>query len=125
MGSTNGERQNLFYLIFAYVCVALGIIGAFLPVMPTTPFLIVAAWAAAKGSPKLHKWLYEHKIFGPALIAWDEKRTVATTAKWTACVFMTGSWLIIFYFSDNLLVPIFAGAILLSVGTYLATRPTP
>ena len=119
------EDRNIFYLVIAYFCVALGIIGAFLPIMPTVPFLIVAAWAAPRGSPKLHRWLYEHKVFGPQLTAWDKNRAVSTTSKGLACTFMTGSWIIICFQTDIWLVPAIAGVIFVSVGGYLVTRPSP
>ncbi len=119
------EKTNVFYLVFAYLCVILGLIGAFLPIMPTTPFLILAAWAAPRGSPRLHHWLYTHKTFGPPLRAWDENRAVATRAKWMACTLMTASWFIMLYMTEGWLVPSITGVIFVSVGTYLITRPTP
>lgn len=119
------DTRRVFYLALAYVCVALGLIGAFLPVMPTTPFLLVAAWAAPKGSPALHRWLYEHETFGPVLTAWDENRAVSTRSKWLACTFMAGSWFIMLYVTETWIVPAITGVIFVSVGTYLITRPTP
>jgi len=119
------EPRSVFYMMFAYVCIALGIIGALLPVMPTTPFLLLAAWAAPRGSPALHRWLYEHKTFGPVLEAWDENRAVSTTSKWLACIFMMGSWLLMLYQTETWIVPGISGVIFLSVGAYLVTRPVP
>lgn len=119
------ERRNFFYLIFAYLCAGLGIIGAFLPVLPTTPFLLLAAWAATRGSPELHRWLYQHPRFGPPLIAWEEKRAVSTPAKWLACTLMSLSWVIMFLMTDSWVVPALTGVLFLSVGGFLVTRPPP
>lgn len=119
------ERRNIGYLVLAYVSAGLGIIGAFLPVLPTTPFLLVAAWAATRGSPELHRWLYTHPRFGPPLIAWDEKRAVSTGSKWLACTLMTLSWLIMQAMTDSWVVPVVTGALFLTVGGYLVTRPPP
>lgn len=118
-------RRNLFFLVLAWVCIALGVIGAFLPVMPTTPFLLVAAWAASRGSPRLHRWLIDHPTLGPPLRAWEEKRAVATSSKWLACGFMTASWLIMYVLTVTWLVPAITGVIFISVGTFLVTRPAP
>ncbi len=120
-----GNRRSYPYLILAYTCAGLGIIGAFLPIMPTTPFLLLAAWAAPKGSPQLHRWLYEHPKFGSALIAWEQKRAVSTPAKWTACVMMTASWLIMYTQTTTWIVPTITGVLFICVATFLVTRPTP
>jgi hypothetical protein len=117
------QRRNFFYLIFAYLCAGLGIIGAFLPVLPTTPFLLLAAWAATRGSPELHRWLHTHPRFGPPLVAWDERRAVATGAKWLACALMALSWILMFLLTDSWPVSVVTGVLFVCVGGYLVTRP--
>jgi uncharacterized protein len=118
-------RRSLPHLLLAYVCIALGIVGAFLPLLPTTPFMLLAAWAAAKGSPKLHRWLYEHPRFGAPLIAWEQKRAVSTGAKWLACCFMAASWMIMYHQTNGLMIPVITGVLFISVGGFLITRPVP
>jgi len=61
--------------------VGLAILGAALPVLPTTPFLLVAASCFAKSSPRLHKKLLSNKIFGPMITDWQEHRTIPLKAK--------------------------------------------
>lgn len=78
-------------LALAIVCLALAVIGLFLPVMPTVPFLIVAAWAAARSSPRLHRWLLEHRRFGPYLRDWNEAGIVPRRAKWFCSAMMAAS----------------------------------
>ena len=119
------EKRNLFYLILAYFFAGLGIVGAFLPLLPTTPFLLLAAWAATRGSPELHEWLYNHPRFGPPLIAWEEKRAVSTGAKITALVFMALSWTLMLFMTEGPLVPAITAVLFLCGGTYLLTRPAP
>ena len=119
------EQRNLLYLVFAYLCVGLGFIGAFLPLLPTTPFLLLAAWAAPRGSPALHRWLYEHPRFGSALIAWEQKRAVSTRAKWTACCLMALSWVIMYLQVGGWIIPTLTGVLFVSISVFLITRPTP
>lgn len=119
------EKRNLFYLILAYFFAGLGIVGAFLPLLPTTPFLLLAAWAATRGSPELHEWLYNHPRFGPPLIAWEEKRAVSTGAKITALVFMALSWTLMLFMTEGPLVPAITAVLFVCGGTYLLTRPAP
>jgi uncharacterized membrane protein YbaN (DUF454 family) len=116
--------RNPFFLVFAYSCVGLGIIGAFLPLLPTTPFLLLAAWAAPKGSPALHRWLYEHPRFGSALIAWEQERAVSARSKFMACLFMAVSWVIMYLQTDTWIVPAVTGVLFVVVGSYLVSRPT-
>ncbi|EGI76354.1 YbaN family protein [Hylemonella gracilis] len=84
--------SRLFILILwrllAVICVALGIIGAFLPVMPTVVFLLVAAWAAGKGWPQLEVWLLTHPRHGASIRAWRERGAVPRRAKWAASLMM-------------------------------------
>ena len=75
----------------AGLCVLLGVVGLFLPVMPTVPFLIVAAWCASRSSPRLHRWLMNHPRFGRQLRDWNEHGVVPRKAKWITSVAMAGS----------------------------------
>jgi uncharacterized membrane protein YbaN (DUF454 family) len=119
------EERNLFYLAFAYICLGLGAIGAFLPLLPTTPFVLLAAWAAPKGSPELHRWLYAHPKFGSVLIAWEQKRAVPTRAKWVACSLMSVSWVIMYLQTSTPVVPAITGVMFICVSAFLISRPTP
>ena len=118
-------KRNIFYLGLAYLSVGLGVVGAFLPVLPTTPFLLLAAWAATRGSPELHHWLHAHPRFGPPLIAWETNRAVATSAKILASVLMALSWVIMWLMTDSWVVPMITGVLFLCVTGFLITRPTP
>ena len=69
-----------FLKIGAFIALALGMIGAFIPVLPTTPFLILAAALSYKSSPKLRKWLLEHPIFGATIKNYLQNRTISRTA---------------------------------------------
>lgn len=74
----------LFWRSLALACLVLGIFGAFLPVLPTTPFLLVAAWAGSKGWPQLEAWLVAHPRLGPPIQRWRDHRAVPRSAKWAA-----------------------------------------
>ena len=75
-------------LAFAGLCLVLAVIGVILPGMPATVFLLMAAWAAARSSPRLHVWLLDHRLFGPMLRDWENGRCVSRRAKWSATATM-------------------------------------
>ena len=104
--------------------VAFGVVGAFLPVMPTTIFLIIALWCFSKSSPRLANWLYTHPKFGRVLQDWHTYRVVPLHAKAMATILMLTS-LALVYFSNagsHLLVSVLAAAIAV-VLAYLLSRP--
>ena len=69
------------WVFLGHACVALGVLGAFLPVLPTTVFLIAAAACYARGNPALERRLLAHPTFGPALRDWREHRAMSLRAK--------------------------------------------
>ncbi|MCL4184262.1 MAG: DUF454 family protein [Burkholderiaceae bacterium] len=72
----------------AIVCVALALLGSVLPVLPTVPFLLVAAWAGSRGWPQLEAWLLRHPKHGPAIQRWRDHGAVPRRAKWFATAMM-------------------------------------
>jgi uncharacterized protein len=79
------------HLALGLVCVGLGVLGVFLPVLPTTPFLLVALWAFSRSSRRLERWLSEHPRFGPRLRSFREHRVVPLPVKLTAWTTMAAS----------------------------------
>lgn len=78
---TDGPRR-LLLKVGGLASVGLGLLGAFLPLLPTTPFVLLAAFCFARSSPKLNTWLHEHDVLGPPLRTWKEHRAVPPRAKW-------------------------------------------
>ncbi|RRV08335.1 DUF454 domain-containing protein [Pseudomonas sp. v388] len=84
-----GTRLSRFlYGILAYVSLGIGIAAIFIPGLPTTEFILLAAWAATRSSPRLNAWLENHRVFGPVLHNWRNGRLVARSAKISATVSM-------------------------------------
>lgn len=109
------EEFNLWTLI-GILFLVLGAIGAVLPLLPTTPFVLVAAWCFARSSPRLHRWLLDSQLFGPMLRNWEENRCVPLRAKITALVMMLGVGGTSLVFAVPAGWPRYAGLALIGVG---------
>ncbi|MGA9699326.1 MULTISPECIES: YbaN family protein [Acinetobacter] len=117
--------KMLFWRSLVMIFVILGFIGALLPGMPTTVFLILAAWAASKGWPQMDAWLLNHPKYGTTLRSWRENGTVPRKAKWFASIMMLISAIIMLFTNAPLLVKVFTNLIMLSVSIWLWLRPEP
>ena len=107
----------------ASVAVALGALGVLLPGLPTTPFLLLAAWAGARGWPELEQRLLQHPHYGPMILDWRQRRAVPRRAKWLASALMASSILTIWLLPAPMWLRGFLSLFLPCVALWLWTRP--
>jgi len=114
--------RHLFF-VSGWIFFLLGFIGVFLPVMPTTPFMLLALWAFARSSERFHNWLYHHPVLGPPLQQWHQYRVIPPIAKILSVSFMSISVISITFFSplDSRLKWLI-GISMLLVAIYILTR---
>lgn len=116
---------RLVYLALGWLFFGLGMLGVVLPVLPTTPFLLLTLWAFSRSSIRWHQWLYQHRIFGPALQRWHQHRIIPLHAKVIIVVTMSASLIYLIGFSRiPPLVVWLSASIMLVVASYLLTRPS-
>ena len=113
----------LLWRALALVCVVLGLIGIFLPGLPTVPFLLVAAWAGGHGWPRLEAWLLAHPRHGPHIRRWRDHRAVPRRAKWFASATMVASTLLIALSGAPLALKIGLPLLMSAVAWWLWRRP--
>jgi uncharacterized membrane protein YbaN (DUF454 family) len=119
----SGPRR-IALLICGWCNVVLGMIGAIIPGMPTTVFLIIALWAFTRSSPRLRRWLYEHPRYGPALCDWDRHGVIPPRAKRLAGSMMAASLLIIAWLASSWITPAIVGGVMATVMLFILTRPS-
>jgi uncharacterized protein len=116
---------RLFYLSCGLFFIACGFAGILLPVLPTTPFLLLAVACFAKSSLRLEKWLLTHKKFGPTIKCWREKGAIPVSAKKAAVLGCLIGFLLFLYISDPEPLLILLVAALMGCGiSYVLTRPS-
>jgi len=113
------------YLVFAWAMLLLGLIGVVLPGLPTTPFILLSAWAAARGSRRLHDWLHAHALFGPMIRDWEATGAVSRKAKWAATASMLVCAVIMFLTAPKWWMAATGTGIMCLTGLWLWLRPEP
>lgn len=78
--------MRYIWALLGLLCVALGAIGIILPLLPTVPFMLLAAFFFARSSERLHYWLISHPTFGPPIVDWQERGAIRPRVKWIATV---------------------------------------
>ncbi|HNI84352.1 MAG TPA: YbaN family protein [Ottowia sp.] len=115
---------TLLWRALALLSLLLGGVGAMLPVLPTVPFLLLAAWAASKGWPALEIWLLNHRRLGPPLVQWRERGAVSRPSKWLSSIMMGGSAIGMQFLPQiPLALRLGAPAVMLAVAIWLWRRP--
>ncbi len=109
----------------ALVLVALGLLGVFLPVLPTVPFLLAAAWAGGHGWPALEQWLVDHPRYGKHIRQWRQGGFVPRRAKWAASWMMIFSSAVLLGTNAPIAAKIGAPLFMAAVAIWLWMRPEP
>jgi len=114
------------YMLAGLFMTALGIVGAFLPLLPTTPFLLVAVWCFSRSSPRLEQWLLNHRTLGPPLTNWRREGAISARAKTMAVSLIVASYGFFWYRTQpSPLSAIIVGLVLAGSATFILTRPLP
>lgn len=109
----------------ATIALLLGVVGVFIPGLPTTVFILIAGWAAMHSSPRLHAWLWNHRLFGPMLQNWQAGGCVSRRAKHSAAVMMAICAAILWFTPTPMWVRIVACSCMAAVLAWLWQRPEP
>ena len=119
------QTKRLLFLAAGWSALGLGILGIPLPLLPTTPFLLLAAVCFARGSQKWHAWLLQHPQFGPPIIAWQNERAIPRRLKWIGTASLLTLMPVSLLIGAPWPVLLLQGFVMLGVGTFLWTRPEP
>lgn len=122
-GSNSRFRWAWWWL--AYLSFGLGLVGIVVPGLPTVPFVLLAAFAAARGSVRLHRRLLAHPQFGPLIRDWQAQGAVGRRAKWLATGMMSACATILFLTAPRTWMAVLGTVIMAIVAAWLWRRPEP
>jgi len=110
------------FFAFGWLCVALGLIGIVVPGMPTTVFLIAAAWAFSKSSERFRLWLWNHPLFGSSIRDWHEHQVIPFKAKIMATAMMAMSFVLAIVLAEDMTLPLILFVVMTPAAFYVNTR---
>ena len=113
------------YLLIGFISLILGIIGAFLPILPTVPFILLSAYCFARGYPPLYHWLRDRSVFANSLQDWERERAISRASKRKSLLMMAIGFALALYAAPAVWLKIMLLLIGVSVATFIATRPEP
>jgi len=120
-----GHAKRIVLILVGLLALALGAIGVFVPLLPTTPFVLVAAIAFANSSEKLHQWLLDHDVFGPLIENWRRYGAINRNTKVLSVLSMLAIIVISLILSVPAYVVIVQAIVLTGSATFILTRPLP
>jgi uncharacterized membrane protein YbaN (DUF454 family) len=115
-------HKILLFRILGLVFVAIALVGVILPLLPTTPFLLLAAACFARSSERWHRWLISNRVFGPMIQDWHAKRCVSLRTKQTAIlsIVVVGGYSVLFGVENPALRVL--GLLVIAIGLYTVGR---
>ena len=115
--------KKYLYMALGFLCLGMAYVGVVVPGIPFSIFLVIAAWAFAKSSKRMHDWLYNHKYFGPFLTNWVEKRVFPTKGKYAMVIVMSSSLAFLWFTTGNIMAVVWSGGFMAMVAIWAWRYP--
>ena len=119
------HAKRIVLIVIGLVSLVLGAIGVFLPLLPTTPFVLVSAFTFAKSSDRLPQWLIEHDLFGPLIANWREHGAISRRTKVVSILSMVAILAISMFLAIPTHVIVIQAVVLSCSAIFVLTRPAP
>jgi uncharacterized membrane protein YbaN (DUF454 family) len=116
--------MKVLWVVSGTTALGLGVVGILLPLLPTVPFLLLAAYCYARGSERLHAWLLDHPKFGQPIQDWHESGSISTRSKLLASMSIAGSFTVSLVLGVSITVLAIQAVVLSLVSLFIWTRPS-
>lgn len=118
----NNFKKSM-WVVLGFILLAIAYIGLITPGIPWSTPTVGAAYCFSKSSTRWHNWIMNHRIFGPFLCNWSEKRVFPTYGKWAMIATMDVSLLILWFTTYNLMLVVSIGTVMLLVAVWALKYP--
>ncbi len=115
--------MRAIWILGGGTALALGFIGLFLPLLPTVPFLLLAAFCFARSSERLHTWLVTHPTLGPPIDDWNRRGAIRRRAKWAATLSIAAAFGLSLALGVRPIILVLQLVALACVALFIWTRP--
>ena len=115
--------MRFLWAILGLICVGLGLLGVILPLLPTVPFMLLAAFFFARSSERLHNWLLSHRNFGPAIVDWRERGAISQRVKRLSTAAIMAMFSLSLLMGLRPLILVIQALVLSCVVLFIWTRP--
>ena len=115
--------KKYLYQALGILCVGMAYVGFVVPGIPFSIFLVIAAWAFAKSSPKMEAWLYNHPWFGEFLTNWNHHRVFPTKAKIGMIIVMASTLAVTYHITHNMNMLLWTGGFMAGVAIWAWRYP--
>lgn len=117
-------HKPVFFTI-GILSLSLGYVGIVVPGLPTTVFILIAAWAFSKCSTKFTYWIENHRLFGPMVLNWQQYKGLSRRAKKVAILTIIPTFAFTIFVAFSIIGDLIFGFFGIALCTWLATRPEP
>ena len=119
------QAKRITLIVIGVISLGLAALGVVLPLLPTTPFVLVAAVAFANSSNRLHQWLLDHDVFGPLIANWRRHRSISRSAKTVSVLSMAAILVISFLLAVPTYIIVIQSMVLGACAVFIVSRPVP
>lgn len=112
------KLRKALWFIAGMIFLGIAFVGIYVPGLPWSTPSVIAAYCFSKSSERMHRWLYNHKLFGPFLTGWAEKRIFPTKLKYLMLVTMTSSLVVMWFTTGNIKAMIWTGGFMVLVAIW-------
>lgn len=124
LGGGRKSRYRHLYLLLAWFCLLLAVVGAILPLLPVTPFLLCSLWLSVKAESGLADWLLNHRRFGPPIRQWQRERSLSLATKRLVVAMLLANWVVLLLIGAGPAVLALTGLVFCGVILFICRIPT-